>query len=200
MPVPPHTDARPVDDRDEIAQLLARIALRDAAALRALYERISARLLAVAWRVLQDRALAEDVLQEVFVTLWQQSVLRPAGQSVSLAWLCVITRNRAIDLLRRKKPEEPLLWQDDSGEERFHDAVIDGGSPMQQLLEVEDGQRLAHCLSALETLPRQAVLLAFYDGLTHLEIAERLRRPLGTVKAWTRRSLLRLRACLEAAV
>jgi RNA polymerase sigma-70 factor (ECF subfamily) len=187
-----------MDDRDEIAELLGRIALRDAAALRALYERISARLLAVAWRVVQDRALAEDVLQEVFVTVWQQSVLRPAGQSLSLAWLCVITRNRAIDHLRRKKPEEPLQWQDDNGEDRFHDVAADGSSPMQQLLEVEDGQRLAHCLSELDAAPRQAVLMAFYDGLTHLEIAERLRKPLGTVKAWTRRSLLRLRACLEA--
>lgn len=142
--------------------------------------------------------MAEDVVQEVFVTIWQQGVLRPAGQPLSLAWLCVITRNRAIDLLRRKKPEEPLQWQDDSGEERFHDAAAEGGSPMQQLLEVEDGQRLAHCLSELESAPRQAVLLAFYDGLTHLEIAARLRKPLGTVKAWTRRSLLRLRTCLEA--
>lgn len=197
MPVPSDAGARHMDDRDEIAHLLARIALRDAAALRALYERTSHRLLAVAWRVLQDRAMAEDVLQEVFVTIWQQSVLRPAGQPLSLAWLCVITRNRAIDLLRRRKPEEPLQWQDDGGEERFHDAADEGGSPMQQLLAVEDGQRLAHCLSELEAAPRQAVLLAFYDGLTHLEIAERLRKPLGTVKAWTRRSLMRLRACLE---
>lgn len=187
-----------MDDRDEVAQLLDRIALRDAAALRALYERTSSRLLAVAWRVLQDRTQAEDVLQEVFVTIWQQSALRPAGQSWSLAWLCVITRNRAIDLLRRKKPDEPLHWQDDNGDDRFHDIAAEDGSPMQHLLEVEDGQRLAHCLSELDAAPRQAVLLAFYDGLTHLEIAERLRRPLGTVKAWTRRSLLRLRACLEA--
>jgi RNA polymerase sigma-70 factor (ECF subfamily) len=70
---------------------------------------------------------------------------------------------------------------------------------MDILLEHQDGQRLGHCLGGLEPEPRQAVLLAFYEGLTHNEIAERMRRPLGTIKAWTRRSLLRLKGCLEAA-
>lgn len=187
-----------MDDRDQVQTLLSRIALRDAAALQTLYGLVASRLLAVAWRVVQDRGMAEDVLQEVFLTVWNQSAQRTAGQSLTLAWLCVVTRNRAIDLLRKKKPETSLHWHDNDGDEHFHDVPDDNGSPMEQLLEHEEGQRLGHCLGALEGEPRQAVLLAFYEGLTHPQIAERMRRPLGTVKAWTRRSLLRLKGCMEA--
>jgi RNA polymerase sigma-70 factor (ECF subfamily) len=187
-----------MDDRDQVQTLLSRIALRDAAALKTLYGLVAGRLLAVAWRVVQDRALAEDVLQEVFLTVWNQSALRTPGQSLTLAWLCVVTRNRAIDLLRKKKPETALHWQDDQGDAHFHDVADATGSPMDQLLELEDGQRLGHCLGGLEGEPRQAVLLAFYEGLTHPQIAQRMRRPLGTVKAWTRRSLMRLKGCMEA--
>jgi RNA polymerase sigma-70 factor (ECF subfamily) len=109
-----------------------------------------------------------------------------------------MTRNRAIDVLRKKKPEQPLHWQDSDGNTQTHDVADDTGSPLEQLLASEDGQRLGHCVGALEQEPRQAVMLAFYEGLTHPEIAERMRRPLGTVKAWTRRSLQRLKGCMEA--
>ena len=188
-----------MDDREEIARLLSRIALRDADALKALYRLVASRLMAVAWRVMQDRALAEDVLQEVFLTVWNQSAQRVAGQTLSLAWLCVVTRNRAIDLYRKKKPETALHWQGEDGQEHFHDAQAESGSPLEQLLAHEDGWRLGQCLGELAQEPRQAVQLAFFEGLTHPEIAERMRRPLGTIKAWTRRSLLRLKGCLEAA-
>jgi len=187
-----------MDDRDDVERLLSRIALRDAGALKALYHQVAGRLLAVAFKVVQDRALAEDVLQEVFLTVWNQSAQRLAGQSLTLAWLSVVTRNRAIDALRKKKPETPLHWHDDNGQEHVHDMPDASGSPMEQLLAHEDGWRLGQCLGGLEGEPRQAVLLAFYEGLTHMEIAHRMHRPLGTVKAWTRRSLLRLKGCLEA--
>ncbi|CAN5272490.1 sigma-70 family RNA polymerase sigma factor [soil metagenome] len=185
------------DDRDQIEQLLSRISLRDAAALESLYRLVAGRLKAVAYRVMQDHAKAEDVLQEVFLSLWNQAGQRAPGQSLSLAWLCVITRNRAIDALRRKKPEQPLHWHDDEGKAQFHDVLDESGSPLEQLLAHEDGQRLGQCMGALEQEPRQAVVMAFYEGLTHSEIAQRMSRPLGTIKAWTRRSLMRLKACLE---
>jgi len=187
-----------MDHRDEIQHLLARIAMRDAVALQALYRLVAGQLLAVALRVVQDRALAEDVLQEVFLSVWNQADRRPPGQSLTLAWLCVVTRNRAIDLLRRKKPEQPLHWHDSDGQVQTHDAPDDTGSPLEQLLATEADQRLGHCMGALEQEPRQAVMLAFFDGLTHPEIAQRMHRPLGTVKAWTRRSLQRLKGCMEA--
>lgn len=187
-----------MDDRDEISQLLSRIALRDAKALEALYRRVAARLMAVALRVLPDRAAAEDVLQEVFVTVWNQSAAAAPGQCLTLAWLCVVTRNRAIDHVRKRKPEQPLHWQDANGDEQSHDLQDESGSPMEQLLALEDDAQLGHCLGKLEAEPQRAVLLAFYDGLTHPEIAQRMQRPLGTVKAWTRRSLMRLKDCMEA--
>lgn len=187
-----------MDDLDQVQILLSRIALRDASAMQSLYRLVASRLMAVAWRVVQDRQMAEDVLQEVFLTVWNQSVQRAPGQALTLPWLCVVTRNRAIDLLRRKKPEHSLHWHDADGNERFHDILDETGSPMDQLLEREDGQRLGHCLGTLEGEPRQAVMLGFYEGLTHPQIAERMRRPLGTVKAWTRRSLMRLKGCMEA--
>lgn len=182
---------------DDIDRLLDRIAQRDEAALKALYQQVAARLLGVAWRVLQDRGLAEDVLQEVLLSVWNRSGTPLAGQPLTLAWLCVVTRNRAIDALRKKRPEEPLHWQDDGGEERHHDTESRTASPMEQLLAHEDDERLNLCLAALQSEPRQAMNLAFFEGLTHVEVAQRMRRPLGTVKAWTRRSLQRLKICLE---
>ena len=110
----------------------------------------------------------------------------------------MVTRNRAIDAHRKRKPEVPLHWQDDRGEEHFHDVQDDSGSPIENLLAHEDGWRLGKCLDGLEAEPRQAVQLAFFEGLTHPEIAERMRRPLGTIKP-LRRSLLRLKGCMEAA-
>jgi RNA polymerase sigma-70 factor, ECF subfamily len=186
-----------MDEREEIQRLLSRITLRDAVAFKSLYQLVASRLMAVAWRVVQDRAMAEDVVQEVFITVWNESVPRLIGQNLSLAWLCVVTRNRAIDLQRKKKPETPLYWQDEEGTEHSHDVADESASPLAQLLINEDDSRLNFCVAQLEGEPKQAMLLAFYEGLTHIEIAQRLHRPLGTVKAWTRRSLLRLKACME---
>ncbi|MFO6419581.1 sigma-70 family RNA polymerase sigma factor [Hylemonella sp. W303a] len=187
-----------MDDRDEVSRLLARVALRDAPSFEALYRLAAPRLLAVALRVTQDRAMAEDVLQDVFVTLWNQSLVAAPGQHRTLAWLCVVTRHRAIDLLRKREPEEPLQARGEFGEESTHDVPAEGASPMDQLLANEDDAQLGRCMGRLEDEPKRALLLAFYDGLTHMEIAARMQKPLGTIKAWTRRSLMRLKGCMEA--
>lgn len=188
-----------MSDTQEVESLLARIALRDATAFKALYDVTARQLLAVAMRVLQNRAVAEEVVQEVFVKIWNQSVHGAPGQTRSLAWLCVITRNRAVDFLRQQRPETPLVWQDAEGQEQHHDVSSEEGSVEDQLLAHEQDLRLGGCMGGLATEPRLALILAFYEGLTHPQIAERMRRPLGTIKAWTRRSLLRLKGCLEAA-
>lgn len=188
-----------MEDGDEVSELLARIVLRDAQAFEALYRRVAGRLMAVALRVMQDRAAAEDVLQEVFTAIWNRADHAAPGQRRTLAWLCVVTRHRAINLLRKRRPEEPLHWRGEDGEERVHDVPAEDASPIDQLLAREGDARLAHCMGELEPEPRRALLLAFHDGLTHAEIAQRMARPLGTVKAWTRRSLMRLKGCMEAA-
>ena len=188
-----------MSDVQEVELLLARISLRDATAFRELYDVSARQLLAVALRVLQNRAVAEEVVQEVFVKIWNQSMQGTPGQARSLAWLCVITRNRAVDFLRQRRPETPLEWQDAQGNAQHHDACCEEGSPMDQLMAHEQDARLGSCKGGLATEPRLALMLAFYEGLTHPQIAERMRRPLGTIKAWTRRSLMRLKGCLEAA-
>lgn len=186
-----------MDISDQTAALLARIALRDQAALRALHDLVCSRLLAIAMRVTQDRALAEDVVQEVLVKLWRHAGERVAGQPLTLAWLCVVTRHGAIDAVRKLQPTTPLSWQDEDGQEHHHDVADEAASPLAQLLEAEGDHAMQRCLKSLDEQPRQAILLGYFEGLTHMEIAERLQRPLGTVKAWVRRSLSSLKLCME---
>lgn len=184
-------------DADALNQLLARVVLRDRAALRLLYEHTASRLMAVAFRMLGDRAAAEDVLQEVFVNVWTRAAQMPALRSHPLAWLTSMVRNRCIDLLRQARLEVPLQWQDAEGQEHQHDIASEGLTPPQQMLQRQSDNALSKCLGHLEPEPRQAVLLSYYEGLTHFELAERMKRPLGTIKAWVRRSLMRLKECLE---
>lgn len=179
--------------------LLARVALHDRAALRQLYDATAPRLLAIVQRLLDDRAAAEDVIQDTFVTVWQRAADFPPLRTSPLAWLTTLARNRAIDLLRRRRPETPLSWTDDEGQEHQHDVADASPAPPEQLQSAQDETWLARCMARLDDEPRQAVQLAYHEGLTHEELAARLRRPLGTVKSWVRRSLLQLRECLEAA-
>jgi RNA polymerase sigma-70 factor (ECF subfamily) len=183
-------------DEAALHHMLGRIALQDRAALRELYDAVAGRLLAVATRLLDDRTAAEDVVQDAFVTVWTRASQFPTLRTSPLAWLTSITRNRAIDMLRRRRPETPLQWTDAEGEERTHDVAAEGGAPMDLLIAQQADERLAECLGRLEAEPRQALALAYYEALTHEQVAARLRRPLGTVKAWVRRSLLRLKDCL----
>ena len=183
-------------DEATLHALLGRVALRDQAALRELYRACAGRLLAVALRMMNDRAIAEDVVQDTFVTVWTRAAQFPLLRASPLAWLTSIARHRAIDLLRRRRPETPLQWQDGEGREHQHDAADPSGSPLDRLLEHQAEGRLGECMGRLETEPRHALALAYYEGLTHEQVATRLGRPLGTVKAWVRRSLLRLKDCL----
>lgn len=188
----------PATDEATLHSLLARVALHDRAALRALYDATAGRLLAIAQRMLDDRASAEDVVQDTFVTVWQRAAQFPQLRTSPLAWLTTITRHRAIDLLRRRRPETPLAWHDDDGREHQHDIADETAAPPEAIEQRQDERRLAHCMGRLDDEPRRALQLAYYEGLTHEQLALRLERPLGTVKAWVRRSLLQLKGCLEA--
>jgi len=186
-------------DDATLQMLLSRVALHDRHALRSLYDATAGRLLAVVQRMLDDRAMAEDVIQDTFVAVWQRAAQFPQLRTSPRAWLTTIARHRAIDLLRKRRPETSLTWHDDDGQEHQHDVADDSATPLQQLQDRQDDSRLSHCVGRLDDEPRQAVLLAYYEGLTHEELAARLKRPLGTVKTWVRRSLLQLKVCLEAA-
>lgn len=182
---------------DPLDALIQRVAQRDPAAFHALYEASASRLLAIAQRVLNDRGAAEDVLQEVYLALWNGHSRIPVPCRAPLAWLTTLTRNRAIDVARKRRPELSLHWQGADGEEHTFDIADDSPTPPEQLQGAQEDARLALCLDRIAAEPREALALAYYGGLTHVEVAQRLMRPLGTVKAWVRRSLLSLQECLE---
>lgn len=183
----------------EVELLLARVAMGDRAAFQALYNATAGLLLATAARILHDRALAEDVVQDVFAGLWHKAAdmtTSPSSAARNLGWLCVVTRNRAIDHARKRPTDLPLHDQTADGQAFLHDAPGDSPGVFEQLSFEQDNQCLQACLKKLEAEPRQAVLLSYMEGLTHAELAQRMQRPLGTIKAWTRRSLLALRQCM----
>ena len=204
MPTPEPTPQRDWSDRSlELSRLLARAGLGDRAAFATLYERSSAHLLGVVLRIQRDRAQAEDILQEVYVNVWRAAKSFDAAQSQPLTWLTSIARNRAIDSLRRKQTQ-PLMQtnfsQPDNEDSDVYDTVADDApGPLDLLSRASDARALASCMQALSAQQRQSVALAFFDGLSHAEVAANMRQPLGTVKSWVRRALLTLKSCLESA-
>jgi RNA polymerase sigma-70 factor (ECF subfamily) len=190
----------------DIARLLARAGLGDRAAFATLYERTSAHLFAVVLRIQKDRAQAEDILQEVYVNVWRSAQSFDAAQSQPLTWLTSIARNRAIDSLRRAQTQPQIQSAHTSGGEDTEDADVydtvadENAGPLELLSRASDARALGQCMQGLSAQQRQSVAMAFFDGLSHAEVAEQLRQPLGTVKSWVRRALLTLKACLESAV
>jgi len=186
-----------------LSALLARAALGDREAFARLYDRSSPHLLGVILRINRDRAQAEDLLQEVYVSIWRAAGTFDAAQSQPLTWLTSIARNRAIDSLRRKQTEpqtRPAPLNDDEDRDVYDDVADPAPGPVALLGEASEARALTHCLDQLSGPQRQSVALAFYDGLTHAEVAAQMRQPLGTVKSWVRRALQALKSCLDSAV
>ncbi|WP_372526170.1 sigma-70 family RNA polymerase sigma factor [Piscinibacter sp.] len=182
---------------EDLSQLLSRIALRDRAAFERLYRATCAHLLGVAFRILNNRDRAEEVLQEAFMNVWHSANGYNAAVATPMTWLINIVRNKAIDTLRSGKTERAsTVALDDEG----MDVADDGARQPQHLLD--DSLVKAHidtCMSQLNASQRQALALAYYRGMVHTDIAQALNAPLGTAKAWVRRGLDKLKDCLEAA-
>ena len=178
-------------DTAEIADLLARIALRDRNAFRALYARTSAKLFGVSLRILSNRSEAEDALQDVFIKVWQRAEgYRPDAAS-PMTWLITIARNNAIDRLRARRPGHTDI------DEAF-DLEDSGMSPEQSAINTDDGNRIDECMGQLKPERAEAVRRAYVEGESYNELADWLGVPLNTVRTWLRRSLLALRDCLGA--
>jgi RNA polymerase sigma-70 factor (ECF subfamily) len=177
---------------DPLAALLRATARRDREAFARLYRLTSAKLFGVALRIVRREDWAEEVLQECYVRIWDHAREYREGLASPMTWMASIVRNRCLDWLRRPNPEVA----DEDGE--IAGAVpSDGPAPLEALERASEAAAITRCLEALDARQRQAIFLAFYEGRSHSELAARLREPLGTVKTWVRRGLMRLRNCLE---
>jgi len=185
----PHPDA-------DLIALLDRIGQRDEAALRLLYERSAPKLFGLAMRVVRQREWAEDVLQESFLSIWRAAADYRGSLSPPMAWMGLIVRSRALDLLRRRTADRAQLTQE--FDEVMADTFESGAAnPMDTADASEQAWALHQCLTQLEGRQREVVSLAYLRDLSHGELAEQLKLPLGTVKTWIRRGLEKLRTCMK---
>ena len=186
----------------ELGELLSRVALGDRSAFGALYRQTSAHLLGLVLRIQRDRALAEEVLQEVYVNVWRAAGGYEAGLGQPWTWLTSVARHRAIDSLRRGRGEPATVAGptfDDEDDDVLNRLPSTAAGPLELLAQAGEARALSDCMRALSGEQQQSLALAFYQGLSHAEVAQHLRQPLGTVKSWLRRALFALRDCLERA-
>ena len=175
-----------------MALLLRRTAEGDERAFARLYQQAGPKLFALILAMTRQQDLAEEVLQETLVRVWKSAYRFDPGKGAAMAWLVAIARNRALTALDR-------LPRDRAGPEApdWETVADQAPDPLEQALAGRETRALARCLQTLERDQRRSIVLAYYTGLTHVELAKRLDRPLGTVKSWVRRGLLQLRGCLE---
>jgi len=179
------------DARLRLNEALIRTGAEDRAAFRDVYRLTAAKLFGICLRICGERQAAEDVLHEVYLTVWKRAGAFEPGRASPITWLATIARNRAID------------WRRAQGKRVA--APIDEALPLpdtaplaSETMETEERAHQLHdCLEELEARQRDAIRTAFFDGVTYAELAERGAVPLGTMKSWVRRGLIRLKDCLE---
>ena len=177
---------------DKYADLLQQCATRDQMAFKQLYEETSPKLLSLCLRLLQDRQLAEDVLQEGFIKIWEKAETYAPNKGKAMTWMATVVRNKALDKLRSLKTKAAETEIQYEGLE-FASTNLEPDS-LEHLSQ--DMKGLMECLNKLKPAQRECILLSYYYGHTHQELSEKLEKPLGTVKAWIRRGLEDLRPCL----
>lgn len=182
----------PVQEHDEPGRLLLATASGDAAAFEQLYRVTSPRLFGVCLRIVSQRSEAEDVLQEVFANVWRKAAQFDPTRASGVTWLTMMARNKSIDHIRANRSSRLSVAIEHAED------VVETGPNAQVAAEMAiEGHRLDVCLGELEAPRRQLIRTAFFEGNTYEELAQRSGTPLGTVKSWIRRSLVKLKACLE---
>jgi RNA polymerase sigma-70 factor (ECF subfamily) len=175
---------------EDLSNLMTRIGGGDRSALRQLYDATSAKLFGVCLRILSDREESEDVLQEVYVTVWRRADRFDPSRASVMTWVSTIARNRSIDRLRARGPmayAEPVEEME----------IADKAPGAEALLEAAgEDARLHACLSELDDRTENVIRTAFFEGVTYEALARRMDTPLGTVKSWVRRGLAKLKGCL----
>jgi RNA polymerase sigma-70 factor (ECF subfamily) len=179
-----------IEDGD--AALARRIASGEVRALDAVYDRYSRPVWSFALKMTGDREVAEDVVQEVFVRLWRRAASFDPERGKLLSWLLTITHHAAIDELRRRRAQQSR----ETGRESFSSAAESVSDPTDSYAHVEDREAVQHALRRLPDTQRVPLQMAFYGGLTQVEIADALATPLGTIKTRMRLGLLKLRPLL----
>jgi RNA polymerase sigma-70 factor, ECF subfamily len=173
-----------------LAELIARSALGDRKSFAELYTAAAPKLFAVSLRIVRESGLAEEVVQDSFVSIWNHAPDYAQAKSAPLTWMSAIVRNRSLDIVRRTR-EEP-----DIDDELAARLVDESAAPAREVEARAQAHRLEDCLKELDAEQRQSIALAFFHGLSHSELAAHLRKPLGTVKTHVRRGLMRLKDCL----
>lgn len=174
----------------DVSKLIMRTSMKDRSAFDALYQATSAKLFGVCLRVLNDRSEAEEALQEVYIKVWTKADRFVASDLSPISWLVAIARNQSIDRLRRRKAPAVDI-----------EAALDvaDGAPDPEAVSVASGEgaKIEHCLAELEKNKSEAVRGAYLDGYSYEQLAARFEVPLNTMRTWLRRSLIKLRECLE---
>ncbi len=185
-----------------LQQLIARTAQGDHACFAQVYARTQAHLFGVALRMLGREQAAEDVLQEAFVSIWKNAGSYRSevnGQPVQpMTWLIAVVRNKALDALRQRKRRAESELPDSDTLDDLTPGTTAAPSALDLLGEATRALHIEACLGALDGSHRQSLALAYYQGLSHSEVAQQMGAPLGSVKAWIRRGLDKLKTCLAA--
>ena len=175
---------------EDIAALLAQVALRDRNAFRSLYDATAPKLFGVCLRVLKDRSEAEDALQEVYVKIWNGASRFATERKSPMAWLVVIARNHAIDKVRARKPAAVDI-------DETAGIADEQPDPERQAESASQGRRIEACLEELDDRRAECVRSAYVEGYSYQELADRFDIPINTIRTWLRRSLAKLKECLE---
>jgi len=176
------------------AALMAQLVRRDQQAMEQLYDRYARVVYSIALRITRQPASAEEVVQDVFLLLWRNAHRYAAERGALEPWLLTLARNRSLDFLRMKAEKQRRH------EDAIEDATLPGYAPAPESIidRQRRAQRVRALVAGMPAAQRQAIELAFFDGMTHSQVAQALAQPLGTVKSWIRNGLLRLRESLEA--
>ena len=187
----PIADGKADGARAHLAATLLAVGEEDRAAFHELYRLTSAKLFGIALRICGNRQAAEDVLHEVYLTIWRRAGAWEPGRASPITWLATVARNRAIDWRRAQRARGGVPIEDAPD---LPDPAPDAETA---LVAAGEWHMLLDCLAELEARQRDAIRTAFFDGVTYAELAVRAGVPAGTAKSWIRRGLARLKECLQ---
>jgi RNA polymerase sigma factor (sigma-70 family) len=176
--------------RNRLIAALGRVAKQDRSALREVYEMTSAKLFGVCLRISADKDEAEDILQDVYIKIWNRAGRFDPMRASPITWLCAVARNTAID--KRRSLGRAVMLPEEAARD-----VADPALAADAIIERRQGRaRILACLEDLEPQHATSIRAAFFDGLTYAELADRMKVPLGTMKSWIRRGMQRLKECI----